>query len=321
MARLIEFFTRTGELVLDPFAGVGGTLLGAAIARGPAAGDRHRARPALGGRLRDGRRGPARRARRRGTGPRRPRHRPTPAARAASTRRAASCASATRSRSCRRSPTGSVDFVATDPPYNVQLPLTMAGGRLAETHANRRTDYAMVTDSPADLANAPDYPTFLDRMGTRLRRARAGPAPGRLRGRHRPRRLPGRALPVHRRPTSRPGPRPPGSSPRATSSGTRPGRGCGRTATRGRSSRTSSTSTSSCCGEEPVRASAGALPRFEVGGEDVVVDVGLAHRPGLGGDRQRGGRRVVRGRLPRRRPPRVILWIQPRPPSGQPTSQ
>ena len=35
MCRLIEFFTRTGELVLDPFAGVGGTLLGAAIAQGP----------------------------------------------------------------------------------------------------------------------------------------------------------------------------------------------------------------------------------------------------------------------------------------------
>ena len=35
MARLIEFFTKTGELVLDPFAGVGGTLLGAAVARGP----------------------------------------------------------------------------------------------------------------------------------------------------------------------------------------------------------------------------------------------------------------------------------------------
>ncbi|HUH08069.1 MAG TPA: DNA methyltransferase, partial [Egibacteraceae bacterium] len=34
MARLIEFFTRPGELVLDPFAGVGGTLLGAAICRG-----------------------------------------------------------------------------------------------------------------------------------------------------------------------------------------------------------------------------------------------------------------------------------------------
>ncbi len=35
MCRLIEFFTKTGELVLDPFAGVGGTLLGAAIAQGP----------------------------------------------------------------------------------------------------------------------------------------------------------------------------------------------------------------------------------------------------------------------------------------------
>ena len=35
MARLIEYFTKPGELVLDPFAGVGGTLLGAAICRAP----------------------------------------------------------------------------------------------------------------------------------------------------------------------------------------------------------------------------------------------------------------------------------------------
>src|SRR3989304_3949542 len=35
MARLIEVFTRRGEMVLDPFAGVGGTLLGAAICRTP----------------------------------------------------------------------------------------------------------------------------------------------------------------------------------------------------------------------------------------------------------------------------------------------
>ena len=61
--------------------------------------------------------------------------------------------------------TGSVDLVATDPPYNLQLPMTMAGGTLAATHANRRTDYAMVTDSPDDIANAADYPAFLDRMG------------------------------------------------------------------------------------------------------------------------------------------------------------
>jgi 16S rRNA G966 N2-methylase RsmD len=59
---------------------------------------------------------------------------------------------------------GSVDLVATDPPYNIQLPLTMAGGALAETHTNRRTDYAMISDAPADLANAPDYATYLDRM-------------------------------------------------------------------------------------------------------------------------------------------------------------
>jgi len=55
--------------------------------------------------------------------------------------------------------------VATDPPYNIQLPLTMAGGALAEAHANRRTDYAMISDAPADLANAPDYPAYLERMG------------------------------------------------------------------------------------------------------------------------------------------------------------
>ena len=58
----------------------------------------------------------------------------------------------------------SVDFVATDPPYNVQLPMTMAGGKLAETHANRRTDYAMRSDLPEDLANLPDYAAYLDAM-------------------------------------------------------------------------------------------------------------------------------------------------------------
>ncbi len=163
MARLIEFFSRGGELVLDPFAGVGGTLLGAAIARTP--------RRALGIEL-------APRwaetfetvvrealAERDGRGP-----------------ELADLGQADPGGSRSFDPAGlemrvgdalsvlptlaeaSVDFVATDPPYNVQLPLTMAGGPLAERHANRRTDYAMVTDDPADLANAPDYATFLDRM-------------------------------------------------------------------------------------------------------------------------------------------------------------
>ena len=163
MARLIEFFSRTGELVLDPFAGVGGTLLGAAIARGP--------RRALGIELdprwvavyedvvaslaeeNDGR-GPAIAE----LGPSDPGPRRTfdPTGLQMVTGDALAFL-----------PTladASVDLVATDPPYNIQLPLTMAGGPLAEAHANRRTDYAMVSDAPADIANAPDYSAYLHAM-------------------------------------------------------------------------------------------------------------------------------------------------------------
>src|SRR3954470_24647381 len=133
MARLIEFFTKTGDLVLDPFAGVGGTLLGAAIARGP--------RRALGIELdprwaaiyhnvvRD------LSAERDGLGP-----------------ELADLGPADPGGVRRFEPSGlelrigdalallptiapdSIDFVATDPPYNLQLPMTMAGGPLAETH-------------------------------------------------------------------------------------------------------------------------------------------------------------------------------------------
>jgi DNA modification methylase len=164
MARLIEFFTRTGELVLDPFAGVGGTLLGAAIAHGP--------RRALGIELeprwtaiydavvRD------LLAERDGLGP--------ILADLGSTDPVGARTFDPSGCEMRLGdalvvlptiPDGTVDFVATDPPYNIQLPLTMAGGRLAETHANRRTDYAMVTSDPADLANSVDYGAFLHRMG------------------------------------------------------------------------------------------------------------------------------------------------------------
>jgi DNA modification methylase len=164
MARLIEFFTKSGELVLDPFAGVGGTLLGAAIARGPrrAIGielERRwaavyaevlaEAAPAPGGTggvpLADlGSQDPG--------GP----------------RGFDPSGCELRVGDARRLlldiPDASVHFVATDPPYNVQLPMTMSGGALAGTWANRRTDYAMVTEDPADLANSADYPAFLDAM-------------------------------------------------------------------------------------------------------------------------------------------------------------
>jgi DNA modification methylase len=163
MARLIEFFTTSGELVLDPFAGVGGTLLGAAVARGPrrAIGieiearwvqvyeslvrDLGSERGGLGPLLADI--GPADPGGQRTFDP--------------------SGLTMTLGDALAVLPDlepDSVDFIATDPPYNIQLPLTMAGGKLAENHANRRTDYAMVTQHDGDLANSADYPTFLDRM-------------------------------------------------------------------------------------------------------------------------------------------------------------
>jgi DNA modification methylase len=164
MSRLIEFFSRTGELVLDPFAGVGGTLLGAAIARGPrrAIGieldprwaavfadvvrDLSAERDGLGPSLAD--LGTADPGGPRGFDPSGVALRVGDALAVLPTL-----------------DSGSVDLVATDPPYNLQLPMTMAGGALAEAHANRRTDYAMISDSADDLANAPDYAAFLDRMG------------------------------------------------------------------------------------------------------------------------------------------------------------
>jgi len=163
MARLIEFFTRSGELVLDPFAGVGGTLLGAAIARGP--------RRAIGFELSPrwaevyasvveaavAERG-GRGVELADLGPQDPGGARTFDPSGCELRVGDALALLPGLE------TGSIDFVATDPPYNVQLPMTMAGGPLAEAHANRRTDYAMVTDDPADLANSPDYDAFLDRM-------------------------------------------------------------------------------------------------------------------------------------------------------------
>ena len=163
MAKLIEFFTTGGEVVLDPFAGVGGTLLGAAIARTP--------RRAIGLEIH----------------PRWADVYEAVLARVAGEQAAGTLQLADLGNQdpggprrfdasgCElrvgdalallpEIPDGSIDFVATDPPYNVQLPMTMAGGALAEEHANRRTDYAMVTDDPADLANLPDYASFLERM-------------------------------------------------------------------------------------------------------------------------------------------------------------
>jgi DNA modification methylase len=163
MARLIEFFTRTGELVLDPFAGVGGTLLGAAIARGP--------RRAIGIEL-DPRWAAVFRetvdalcAERDGAGPSLADLGPNdPGGERTFDPSGVELREGDSRELLRTIADGSIDFVATDPPYNVQLAMTMAGGALAETHANRRTDYAMVSDLAGDLANLPDYAAYLDAM-------------------------------------------------------------------------------------------------------------------------------------------------------------
>jgi DNA modification methylase len=164
MARLIEFFTRGGELVLDPFAGVGGTLLGAAMCRSPRraigfeieprwaavyaqvvadAQARHGGGNGILADLGDADPG----------GPR------------GFDAEGCSLVVGDAIELLPTVPSGSIDFVATDPPYNPQLRVTMSGGALAERFANRRTDYAMVSEDPADIANSATYGEFLARMG------------------------------------------------------------------------------------------------------------------------------------------------------------
>jgi DNA modification methylase len=163
MARLIEFFTRRDELVLDPFAGVGGTLLGAAICRAPRRAVGFELEPRWAGVYDDVVRDCL--GQRDGAGP-----------------ELADLGSADPggprgfdASGCRLVvgdamtliddvDADSVDFVVTDPPYNPQLRMTMSGGALAKDFANRRTDYAMVTEHEADLANSASYGEYLDRM-------------------------------------------------------------------------------------------------------------------------------------------------------------
>ncbi|MEO5918704.1 MAG: DNA methyltransferase [Candidatus Limnocylindrales bacterium] len=178
MAKLIEFFTRGGETVLDPFAGVGGTLLGAAIGRTP--------RRAIGLELSPGWAGVYAEvvaqalAEREGAGPLLADLGPhDPGGPRGFDPSGCELRVGDAMELMPQIPDASIDFVATDPPYNVQLPMTMAGGALAEAHANRRTDYAMVTDDPADLANLADYGAFLDRMTEILSQVHRVLRPGR----------------------------------------------------------------------------------------------------------------------------------------------
>ncbi len=140
MKLLIEFFTRGDGRVLDPFAGVGGTLIGAALCEPP--------RECLGIEI----------------NPRWIEVYHQVVARSGGALRAYPLVQGNCLDEIARLDEASFDFIATDPPYNVHLDRTMCDGRYDRTFANRRTDYDMRSDDPRDLANLGDYDAYLEAM-------------------------------------------------------------------------------------------------------------------------------------------------------------
>jgi len=143
MRRLIEFFTTRDGVVLDPFAGVGGTLLGASLCVPP----RRAVGVEINPRWVEIYTQAVRRLRDEG--------RPIEAQEMVT----GDCL-----RVLRRFAEGHFQFIATDPPYNVHLERTMCDGRYDASHSNRRTDYNMRSNEPADLANMASYGDYLAAM-------------------------------------------------------------------------------------------------------------------------------------------------------------
>lgn len=136
MRHLVEFFTKPGGTVLDPFAGVGGTLLGAAVCGRTATGieinpewvDVYREVCA-----------------REGVAPQEVVQ--------------GDCRQVLRDMAA----TGRVfDCVATDPPYSIALDKTMCDGRYAV--AARRTDFDTFGEDRGDLRNLGSFEEFYAAM-------------------------------------------------------------------------------------------------------------------------------------------------------------
>ncbi len=136
MQEQIEFFTKGDGLVLDPFAGVGGTLIGASIAE------------------------PSRRAigieisqewadiyhevcKQEGMKPQK--------------MLVGDCLAIMPTMEAE-----SIDFIATDPPYNIHVDKTMCDGKYG--WANRESDYNMRSEEERDFANLKTYADYLDAM-------------------------------------------------------------------------------------------------------------------------------------------------------------
>jgi DNA modification methylase len=140
MRHLVEFFTKPGGTVLDPFAGVGGTLLGASISEpGPRLATGIEINPEWISVYRD-----------------------------VCSREAlpeqemieGDC----RSVLDRFAAEGRLfDCIATDPPYSIALDKTMCDGRYDVQ--SRRTDFDSFGDSGDDLRNLQSFDAFFDAMG------------------------------------------------------------------------------------------------------------------------------------------------------------
>jgi DNA modification methylase len=143
MRQLIEFFTKPSGRILDPFAGVGGTLIGASICQEP--------REAIGIEINQRWINLYHRVifEERNIIP---------------SLRPQVLLHGDCLRIMETMPTASFDLVATDPPYNIHLAQTMSQKRYADIHINRRTNYDMYSDDPADLANLASYSEYLDAM-------------------------------------------------------------------------------------------------------------------------------------------------------------
>jgi len=139
MAHIIKFFTKPGQTVLDPFAGVGGTLIGATLSGRKGTGielnprwielyrrvcrqEKLAEQEMIGG----------------------------------------DCLTVLEELSADGR---QFDFAVTDPPYGVALRKTLAGDRYAEQHANRRTDFDYFSEDPRDLRNLATFEEYYRAIG------------------------------------------------------------------------------------------------------------------------------------------------------------
>lgn len=139
MKELIEFFTQGGAEVLDCLAGVGGTLIGCAIAVPPRRGvgieinarwiEMYRQVVQLEGLVEQ-------------------------------EMLHGDCLAVMRGLDDER-----FDFIALDPPYGIHLKQMMARTGYEGAFANRRTDYNMRSQEKRDLANLASYADYLAAMG------------------------------------------------------------------------------------------------------------------------------------------------------------